>query len=189
MRRIRDTSYLLKTWTSHIKNHAGLVLAHITYLLRSCLCGNYRVCCEKQDCDILLFSTSLLLLRPSLIRGDVNGGLYVPTGMIWLVGCTQYLATYVIFLALAVWELTAAFHHAKIFCLARHVHGEKSVVCKYWFWGRCKQGDGCEGLHRYDLARMPECQFWQKHQKCERLDNEHEVILHISLFATVLSTC
>jgi len=46
------------------------------------------------------------------------------------------------------------------------VRAEKAVVCKHWLRGLCKKGDDCEFLHEYDMAKMPECYFFQKFGKC-----------------------
>lgn len=44
--------------------------------------------------------------------------------------------------------------------------GAKPAVCKHWLRGLCKRGDGCDFLHDYDAARMPECYFYSKFGGC-----------------------
>ncbi|CAF1691631.1 unnamed protein product, partial [Adineta ricciae] len=51
-------------------------------------------------------------------------------------------------------------------CPFRHIHGDKTVVCKHWLRGLCKKGDDCEFLHEYDMAKMPECYFFSKYGQC-----------------------
>ena len=46
--------------------------------------------------------------------------------------------------------------------------GNRGIVCKYWLRGLCKEGDGCDFLHRHDSTRMPRCQFFDKDQQCAR---------------------
>ena len=43
------------------------------------------------------------------------------------------------------------------------------VVCKHWLRGLCKKGDGCEFLHEYDMTKMPECYFYSRFSKCQRV--------------------
>ncbi|KAF6028887.1 CPSF4 [Bugula neritina] len=61
-------------------------------------------------------------------------------------------------------------------CPFRHVRAEKAVVCKHWLRGLCKKGDDCEFLHEYDMAKMPECYFFQKFGEC---GNKECPFLHI----------
>ena len=49
-----------------------------------------------------------------------------------------------------------------VWCPYRHIRGDKTVVCKHWLRGLCKKGDGCEFLHEYDMAKMPECYFYSR---------------------------
>ncbi|NXL53436.1 CPSF4 factor, partial [Podilymbus podiceps] len=55
-------------------------------------------------------------------------------------------------------------------CPFGHVGGKKTVVCKHWLRGLCKKGDGCEFLHEYDVAKVPECCFYSKFGKCSNKD-------------------
>ncbi|NXS85570.1 CPSF4 factor, partial [Erpornis zantholeuca] len=48
--------------------------------------------------------------------------------------------------------------------------GAKPAVCKHWLRGLCKRGDGCDFLHDYDAARMPECYFYSKFGECSNKD-------------------
>ncbi|NWY17928.1 CPSF4 factor, partial [Aphelocoma coerulescens] len=48
--------------------------------------------------------------------------------------------------------------------------GAKPAVCKHWLRGLCKKGDGCDFLHDYDAARMPECYFYSKFGECTSKD-------------------
>eukprot|EP00729_Bicosta_minor_P021762 gene21762-35600_t len=61
-------------------------------------------------------------------------------------------------------------------CPYRHIHGEKTTVCKHWLKGLCKKGDGCEWLHKYEMYRMMECQFFRDHGNCTNPDCDY---LHI----------
>jgi len=45
-----------------------------------------------------------------------------------------------------------------------------SVVCKHWLKGLCKKGDACEFLHEYNIRKMPECYFFNKHGYCQNLE-------------------
>ncbi|NWI52896.1 CPSF4 factor, partial [Calyptomena viridis] len=48
--------------------------------------------------------------------------------------------------------------------------GTRTVVCKHWLRGLCKRGDGCDFLHEYDVAKMPECYFYSKFGECSNKD-------------------
>ncbi len=78
-------------------------------------------------------------------------------------------------------------------CPFRHIHGDKTVVCKHWLRGLCKKGkkktllkilfkiflnlgDDCEFLHEYDMAKMPECYFFSKFGQCM---NKECAFLHL----------
>lgn len=77
-------------------------------------------------------------------------------------------------------------------CPFRHIHGEKTVVCKHWLRGLCKKGkrifdfislfqcffsgDDCEFLHEYDMAKMPECYFFSRFGQCM---NKECAFLHL----------
>jgi hypothetical protein len=45
-----------------------------------------------------------------------------------------------------------------------------NIVCRHHLKGMCKQGDGCEFLHSYDLSKMPSCQFFFSEQGCSSAD-------------------
>ncbi|NWU19279.1 CPSF4 factor, partial [Dyaphorophyia castanea] len=51
-----------------------------------------------------------------------------------------------------------------------HPRHPKPAVCKHWLRGLCKRGDGCDFLHDYDAARMPECYFYSKFGECGDTD-------------------
>lgn len=46
-----------------------------------------------------------------------------------------------------------------------------SLVCKHWLRGLCKKGEHCEFLHEYNLRRMPECNYFARHQTCPNGDD------------------
>lgn len=57
-------------------------------------------------------------------------------------------------------------------CTFRHKKkGEKSVVCKHWLRGLCKNNDLCEYLHIYDLTKMDVCQFFRDYNACKNGDD------------------
>ncbi|GAO50968.1 hypothetical protein G7K_5084-t1 [Saitoella complicata NRRL Y-17804] len=58
-----------------------------------------------------------------------------------------------------------------------------AIVCKHWLRGLCKKGDHCEFLHEYNLKRMPECWFFNKHGYCS--NGEECLYLHIDPDARV----
>jgi cleavage and polyadenylation specificity factor subunit 4 len=41
------------------------------------------------------------------------------------------------------------------------------IICKHWLKGLCKKGDACEFLHEYNVRKMPECWFFNKHGYCQ----------------------
>ncbi|NXO97193.1 CPSF4 factor, partial [Certhia brachydactyla] len=47
---------------------------------------------------------------------------------------------------------------------------DKPAVCKHWLRGLCRRGDGCDFLHHYDTARMPQCYFYSKFGECSNKD-------------------
>eukprot|EP01128_Nolandella_sp_AFSM9_P006349 TRINITY_DN3239_c0_g1_i1.p1 TRINITY_DN3239_c0_g1~~TRINITY_DN3239_c0_g1_i1.p1 ORF type:complete len:329 (-),score=39.13 TRINITY_DN3239_c0_g1_i1:110-1066(-) len=55
-------------------------------------------------------------------------------------------------------------------CPYRHLTTERTVVCKHWLNDLCKKGDDCEFLHEYNLAKMPECNFFSKYGECHNAD-------------------
>lgn len=56
-------------------------------------------------------------------------------------------------------------------CQGRHSKGVDGEVCKHWVRGLCKKGDDCEYLHQYDMAKMPQCQFYSKDGECSKGDD------------------
>lgn len=61
-------------------------------------------------------------------------------------------------------------------CPFRHIHGDRTIVCKHWLRGLCKKGDQCEFLHEYDMKKMPECYFYSRFNACH---NKECPFLHI----------
>ncbi|KAF2400372.1 hypothetical protein EJ06DRAFT_510475 [Trichodelitschia bisporula] len=46
-----------------------------------------------------------------------------------------------------------------------------NLICKHWLRGLCKKGEACEFLHEYNLRKMPECNFFARHQSCAAGDD------------------
>ncbi|KFP48356.1 Cleavage and polyadenylation specificity factor subunit 4, partial [Cathartes aura] len=68
-------------------------------------------------------------------------------------------------------------------CPFWHIGGEKTVVCKHWVRRPCKEGDGCDFLHEYDVTKMPECYFYSKFGECSNKDCP---FLHIDATASTM---
>ncbi|NXA04175.1 CPSF4 factor, partial [Sapayoa aenigma] len=63
-------------------------------------------------------------------------------------------------------------------------HGEtRTMVCKHWLRGLCKRGDGCDFLHEYDLAKMPECYFYSRFGECS---NKNCPFLHVDATSSTM---
>jgi len=61
-------------------------------------------------------------------------------------------------------------------CPFRHLTSNNNTVCKHWLRGLCKKGDDCDFLHEYNMARMPECYFFQKFGRCDNKDCQYQHI-------------
>ncbi|KAE9973560.1 hypothetical protein BLS_003560 [Venturia inaequalis] len=46
-----------------------------------------------------------------------------------------------------------------------------NLICKHFLRGLCKKGENCEFLHSFNLRKMPECNYWQRHQTCPAGDD------------------
>lgn len=51
------------------------------------------------------------------------------------------------------------------------IHNLTSLICKHFLRGLCKKGENCEFLHSFNLRKMPECNYWQRHQTCPAGDD------------------